>query len=77
MMNGSDRISEAVENLSEKRPGLREMGLKVILKILRGNNPEIVETVLGYNETICTSLLRLLRKPASLKEGTLCLQVHN
>jgi hypothetical protein len=70
-----ERLSEAVEKLAEKRPTTRESALKNLLKIFRGNNQALVESVMNYNETICSSLNKMLRRPASLTEGRLCLEV--
>jgi hypothetical protein len=72
----SDGLSEAVEKLSEKRASTRENGLKSVLKILRGSNEDLVDTTADYNENICTSLLRMIRKPVTFKEGALCLEVY-
>ena len=71
----ADSLSEAVEKLTEKRATFRESGLKSLLKILRGNQT-MVEAVGNYKDTICTSLSRMLRKPASVKEGSLCLKAY-
>mmetsp|Transcript_30098 Transcript_30098/g.28762 ORF Transcript_30098/g.28762 Transcript_30098/m.28762 type:complete len:432 (-) Transcript_30098:28-1323(-) len=70
-----ERLSEAVEKLAEKRPTTRETALKNLLKIIRGNNQTLVESIMNYNETICSSLNKMLRRPASLSEGRLCLEV--
>lgn len=69
-------LSESVEKLSDKRASTREAGLKGILKVLRGTNQSMVDSVSNYNDTICSSLSRMLRRPASLKEGTLCLDAY-
>ena len=72
----SDGLSESVEKLSEKRASLRESGLKTLLKILRGSNVLMVEAVRDFVDTVCTSLIRILRRPASAREGGLCLEVY-
>ena len=69
-------LSESVEKLSDKRASTREGGLKGILKVLRGTNQSMVDSVSNYTETISSSLSRMLRRPASVREGTLCLSVY-
>lgn len=72
----SNGISESVEKLSEKRASYRESGLKSLLKVLRGSNEMTVESVRNFIDTICSAISRMLRRPASLEEGTLCLQLY-
>ena len=73
--DGRLKISEAVENLAEKRASTRADALKSLIKILRSNNKALVDSVLDYSDTLRVSLCRLLRRPASEAEGMLCLQV--
>ena len=73
--DGRLKISEAVENLAEKRASTRADALKSLIKILRSSNKALVDSVLDYSDTLRASLCRLLRRPASDAEGMLCLQV--
>ena len=69
-------LSEAVENLGEKRASIREGALKSLTKVLRSGNKGLVDSVLdNYSDALLTPLLKLLRRPASDAEGLGCLQV--
>lgn len=72
----SSGLSESVEKLSEKRATFRESGLKSLLKIMRGSNEVAVESVRNFIDTICSALSRMLRRPASMQEGVLSLELY-
>jgi Interferon-related developmental regulator (IFRD) len=73
----TENISESVENLADKRASTRESGLKGVLKALRSTNQLLVDSVSGFTEAIGTALAKMLRRPGSVKEGTMCLQVYS
>ena len=73
--DGRLKLSEAVENLGEKRASVREGALKSLAKVLRSGSKALVDTVLDYSDALLSSLLKLLRRPASESEGVGCMQV--
>lgn len=70
-------MSEAIDMLSEKKINLREPALRNIITFLQGSHEDEEKlTVLnGYIETLTLQLTRMIRRPASTKEGELTLQL--
>jgi hypothetical protein len=69
-------ISEMVEKLSERRCTTREVGVELLIRHFQqsGSGPED-NSIDGFQETIVTYLKRAIKRPASIKEGRLCLQL--
>jgi hypothetical protein len=71
-------VSEAVEKLSEKRFTTRENGLEKLIKHFQTSYDAPGDlSVEGYQDTIRTQLLRCIRRPPSIKEGILSMQLTN
>jgi len=66
-------ISEATEMLSEKRYSTRERGLEALIKHFQTSYEDEADlSIEGYQDSITSQLLRLIRRPNSVKEGKLC-----
>lgn len=70
----TNRFSEGVDNLSEKKSATRVSGLQQMLAALR-SGLDIADTVAKYQETATSALLKLLRRPSSDREGVLACEV--
>jgi hypothetical protein len=69
-------VSEMVEKLSERRCTTREIGVELLIRHFQqsGSGPED-NSIDGFQETVVTYLKRAIKRPASIKEGRLCLQL--
>lgn len=66
-------VSGSVEKLSEKRATAREKGWEQLIGHFRSSYENSSDlSIEGYSESILVPLLRAIRRPASLKEATLC-----
>lgn len=66
-------ISETVEKLLEKRFTTRENGLEQLIRHFQSSHEKSTSlSIDGYQDTIMTQLVRIIRKPYSVKEGKLC-----
>lgn len=71
-------MSEAMEMLREKRINLREPGLQNIIKYLQSSRgTDEVNPLDNFQDTLVSILLRMIRKPASMKEGSLVCHLLN
>jgi hypothetical protein len=71
-------ISEAVEKIGEKRATIREKGLESFIKFLRSISPlPFKAAIASHEETLYTLLVRILKRPSSVKEGKLCCELLN
>lgn len=69
----STNISEIVEKIVEKRFTTRETGLEQLIKHFQSSHDSSAAlSIEGYQDTIMTQLVRVIRKPYSVKEGKLC-----
>lgn len=64
-------MGEAIEMLTEKKINLREPGLLAIIKHLQSHRDTEHDALDDYHETLTTILVRMIRRPASVKEGQL------
>jgi hypothetical protein len=64
-------MGEAIEMLTEKKINLREPGLLSIIKHLQSHRDTEHDALDDYHETLTTILVRMIRRPASVKEGQL------
>ncbi|KAJ1433359.1 interferon-related developmental regulator-domain-containing protein [Ochromonadaceae sp. CCMP2298] len=69
-------ISEAVEMLSEKRSSTRETGLESLITHFQSSFGDASDlSIEGYQDTLTEQMLRMIRRPNSVKEGKLCIQL--
>jgi hypothetical protein len=70
-------VSENIDMLAEKKINLREPALRNIIAFLQGNHDDEsnLEVLHGYIETLTIHLVRMTRRPASVKEGKLCMDL--
>lgn len=69
-------VSEIVEKLTDKRYTTRENGLELLIKHFQSSHSASEHvTIGGFQDTILTHLLRIIRRPFSAKEGKLCTQL--
>eukprot|EP01039_Chlorochromonas_danica_P011430 gene11430-12779_t len=70
-------LSESIDMLSEKKMNLREPALRNIITWLQGSHDdeENLRVLNGYLETLTTHITRMIRRPATTKEGELCLEL--
>jgi len=64
-------ISAAIDMLTEKKMNLREPGLLSIIKHLQSHRDTEHDALDDYHDTLTTLLVRMIRRPASVKEGQL------
>lgn len=69
-------ISEAVENLAEKRYTTREKGLTQLVRHFQTSYEASSDlSIDNVRESILTQVFRSVRRPPSTKEGVLCMQL--
>ncbi len=72
-------VGEAVDMLIEKKVNMREPGLTSIINHLQssGRSSAEFDNLIDYLEVLITRLARMIRRPASSKEGILVCSVFN
>lgn len=72
-------LGEAVDMLIEKKVNMREPGLTSIINHLQssGRSSAEFDNLMDYLEVLITRLARMIRRPASSKEGILVCSVFN
>ena len=69
-------IPDVVEQLTDKRSSKREGALKTLVTYFQTSHDNIEDlTIEGFQDTIITHLLRMVRRPSSAKEGKLCMDL--
>lgn len=69
-------VSDVVERMGEKRALIREKAMEEFIRFLRSSSPIPFKTVVAsHEETLHTLLIRIVKRPVSVKEGKLCLEL--